>query len=158
MGIVKLDDAVKSLREERRIANQIKRDQNFVGCKVGNLEALGLDDETNSALTQSLKDGVDPAQLKYFKQANKDALSESIKEYDVDQHMQDAASELGVTIGQNEPQARPTKEEIQQLMDAKKTEMDAVLASSRSKGAVQNAYEGVGNYLWGGPQMRGHIK
>ncbi len=117
----------KSLREERRIAEQIKKDQNFVGDKVGNLEALGLDDETNSALTQSLKDGVDPAQLKYFKQANKDALSESIKEYDVNQHMQDAASELGVTIEQNEPQVRPTKENI-------------------------------GNILWGGPQMRGHIK
>ena len=117
----------KALREERRIAEQIKKDQNFVGDKVGNLEALGLNDETNSSLTQSLKDGVDPAQLKYFKQANKDALSESIKEYDVNQHMQDAASELGVTIEQNEPQVRPTKESI-------------------------------GNILWGGPQMRGHIK
>jgi hypothetical protein len=98
---------VQALREERKIAEQIKKDQKFVGDKVGNLEALGLDDETTSSLTQSLKDGVDPAQLKYFKQVNKDALSEPIKEYDAYQHMQDAGSELGVTIERNAPQVQP---------------------------------------------------
>tara|TARA_R110002126_G_scaffold220278_1_gene365644 strand:- start:32 stop:403 length:372 start_codon:yes stop_codon:yes gene_type:complete len=109
---------------------------------VGNIGALDVDDQTKSAIKKSLVKGVDPAQLKYFKEENKDALSQARLP-----PPPPVVEDTG-----------PTEEEIQQLMDAKQAEMDAVLASSRSKGAVQNAYEGVGNYLWGGPQMRGHIK
>lgn len=107
---------VQALQEERRIAEQIKKDQNFIGDKVGNIGALDVDDQTKSAIKKSLIEGVDPAQLKYFKQANKDALSEPIKEYDVYQHMQDAGSELGITVEQNAPQVRPTKEWIGNIL------------------------------------------
>ena len=109
---------------------------------VGNIGALDVDDQTKSAIKKSLVKGVDPAQLKYFKEENKDALSQAPPP-----PPPPVVEDTG-----------PTEEEIQQLMDDKKAEMDAVLASNRSKGAVQNLYEGVGNYLWGGPQMRGHIK
>jgi hypothetical protein len=110
---------------------------------IGNLGALDVDDQTKSAIKRSLVEGVDPAQLKYFKEENKDALSQAPPPPPPPPVVEDTST---------------TEEEIQQFMDDKKAEMDAVLASSRSKGAVQNAYEGVGNYLWGGPQMRGHIK
>ena len=110
---------------------------------VGNIGALDVDDQTKSAIKRSLVEGGDPAQLKYFKEENKDALSQAPPPPPPPPVVEDTST---------------TEEEIQQFMDDKKAEMDAVLASSRSKGAVQNAYEGVGNYLWGGPQMRGHIK
>ena len=109
---------------------------------VGNLGALDVDDQTKSAIKKSLLKGVDPAQLKYFKEENKDALSQAPPP-----PPPPVVEDTG-----------PTEEEIQQFMDDKKAEFDATLAASQSKGAVQNAYEGVGNYLWGGPQMRGHIK
>ena len=116
--------------------------QSRADISVGNIGALDVDAQTKSAIKKSLIKGVDPAQLKYFKEENKDALSQAPPP-----PPPPVVEDTG-----------PTEEEIQQLMDAKQAEMDAVLASSRSKGAVQNAYEGVGNYLWGGPQMRGHIK
>ncbi len=109
---------------------------------VGNIGALDVDAQTKSAIKKSLVKGVDPAQLKYFKEENKDALSQAPPP-----PPPPVVEDTG-----------PTEEEIQQFMDAKQAEFDAVLASSRSKGAVQNVYEGVGNYLWGNPQMRGHIK
>ena len=109
---------------------------------IGNLGALDVDDQTKSAIKKSLVEGVDPAQLKYFKEENKDALSQAPPP------PPPVVEDTG-----------PTEEEIQRLeMEAKKAEIDAAIASSRSKGVVQNVYEGVGNYLWGGPQMRGHIK
>ncbi len=110
---------------------------------IGNLGALDVDDQTKSAIKKSLVKGVDPAQLKYFKEENKDALSQAPPPPPPPPVVEDTS---------------PTEEEIQQWMDDKKAEFDATLAASQSKGAVQNAYEGVGNYLWGGPQMRGHIK
>jgi len=116
--------------------------QSRADLSVGNIGALDVDAQTKSAIKKSLLKGVDPAQLKYFKEENKDALSQARLP-----PPPPVVEDTG-----------PTEEEIQQFMDDKKAEMDAVLASSRSKGAVQNVYEGVGNYLWGGPQMRGHIK
>lgn len=110
---------------------------------VGNIGALDVDDQTKSAIKKSLIKGVDPAQLKYFKEENKDALSQAPPPPPPPPVVEDTS---------------PTEEEIQQWMDDKKAEFDATLAASQSKGAVQNVYEGVGNYLWGGPQMRGHIK
>ena len=113
--------------------------QSRADLSVGNIGALDVDAQTKSAIKKSLLKGVDPAQLKYFKEENKDALSQAPPPPVVED-------------------TGPTEEEIQQFMDDKKAEFDATLAASQSKGAVQNAYEGVGNYLWGGPQMRGHIK
>ena len=110
---------------------------------VGNIGALDVDDQTKSAIKKSLIKGVDPAQLKYFKEENKDALSQAPPPPPPPPVVEDTS---------------PTEEEIQQWMDDKKAEFDATLAASQSKGAVQNVYEGVGNFLWGGPQMRGHIK
>jgi hypothetical protein len=110
---------------------------------IGNLGALDVDDQTKSAVRKSLLKGVDPAQLKYFKEENKDALSQAPPP-----PPPPVVEDTG-----------PTEEEIQRLeMEAKKAEIDAAMASVRSKCVVQNVYEGVGNYLWGGPQMRGHIK
>ena len=116
--------------------------QSRADLSVGNIGALDVDDQTKSAIKKSLLKGVDPAQLKYFKEENKDALSQAPPP-----PPPPVVEDTG-----------PTEEEIQQFMDDKKAEFDATLAASQSKGAVQNAYEGVGNYLWGGPQMRGHIK
>jgi|VirMetMinimDraft_7_1064189.scaffolds.fasta_scaffold12978_2 hypothetical protein len=116
--------------------------QSRADLSVGNIGALDVDAQTKSAIKKSLLKGVDPAQLKYFKEENKDALSQAPPP-----PPPPVVEDTG-----------PTEEEIQQFMDDKKAEFDATLAASQSKGAVQNAYEGVGNYLWGGPQMRGHIK
>lgn len=116
--------------------------QSRADLSVGNIGALDVDAQTKSAIKKSLLKGVDPAQLKYFKEENKDALSQARLP-----PPPPVVEDTG-----------PTEEEIQQFMDDKKAEFDATLAASQSKGAVQNAYEGVGNYLWGGPQMRGHIK
>ena len=110
---------------------------------VGNIGALDVDDQTKSAIKKSLIQGVDPAQLKYFKQENKDALSQARLPPPPPPVVEDTG---------------PTEEEIQQLVDDKKAYIDAAIASSQSKGAVQNVYESVGDYLWGGPNMRGHIK
>ena len=117
--------------------------QSRADLSVGNIGALDVDAQTKSAIKKSLLKGVDPAQLKYFKEENKDALSQAPPPPPPPPVVEDTG---------------PTEEEIQQFMDDKKAEFDATLAASQSKGAVQNAYEGVGNYLWGGPQMRGHIK
>jgi len=110
---------------------------------VGNIGALDVDDQTKSAIKKSLVKGVDPAQLKYFKKENKDALSQAPPPPPPPPVVEDTG---------------PNEEEIQQLIDANQAQFDASLAASQSKGVVQNVYEGVGNYLWGGPQMRGHIK
>lgn len=126
---------MENIATERPGANQ------YLG--VGNLGALDVDDQTRSGIKIALKKGVDPAQLKYFKQANKDALSQALPPPPPPPVVEDTG---------------PTEEEIQQLAAANKASIDAAIASSQSKGAVQNAYEGIGNYLWGGPQMRGHIK
>jgi len=117
--------------------------QSRADLSVGNIGALDVDAQTKSAIKKSLLKGVDPAKLKYFKEENKDALSQAPPPPPPPPVVEDTG---------------PTEEEIQQFMDDKKAEFDATLAASQSKGAVQNAYEGVGNYLWGGPQMRGHIK
>lgn len=110
---------------------------------VGNIGALDVDDQTKSAIKKSLIKGVDPAQLKYFKEENKDALS------------QDRLPPPPPVV----EDTGPTAEEIQQAyIDNHLAGVDASLAASRSKGAVQNVYEGVGDLLWGSPQMRGHIK
>ena len=111
---------------------------------VGNIGALDVDDQTKSAIKRSLVEGVDPAQLKYFKEENKDALSQAPPPPPPPPVVEDTGS--------------TAEEIIQANIDNHLAGVDATLASSRSKGAVQNAYEGVGNYLWGGPQMRGHIK
>ena len=109
---------------------------------VGNLGALDVDDQTKSAIKKSLVKGVDPAQLKYFKEENKNALSQAPPP------PPPVVEDTGSTA----------EEIIQANIDNHLAGVDATLAASQSKGAVQNAYEGVGNYLWGGPQMRGHIK
>jgi len=120
---------------QSRIAKQLEG--------VGNIGALDVDDQTKSAIKKSLVKGVDPAQLKYFKEENKDALSQATPP-----PPPPVVEDTG-----------PTAEEIgQAYLDNHLASVDASLAASRSKGAVQNAYEGIGNYLWGGPQMRGHIK
>ena len=116
--------------------------QSRADLSVGNIGALDVDAQTKSAIKKSLLKGVDPAQLKYFKEENKDALSQAPPP-----PPPPVVEDTG-----------PTEEEIQQFMDDKKAEFDATLAASQSKGAVQNVYEGVGNFLWGSPQMRGHIK
>jgi len=116
--------------------------QSRADLSVGNIGALDVDAQTKSAIKKSLLKGVDPAQLKYFKEENKDALSQAPPP-----PPPPVVEDTG-----------PTEEEIQQFMDDKQAELDATLAASQSKGAVQNVYEGVGNFLWGSPQMRGHIK
>jgi hypothetical protein len=108
---------------------------------IGNIGALDVDDQTKSAIKKSLIKGVDPAQLKYFKQVNKDALSQALP----------PPPPPPTAVESVEPTA-------DEVMQQQKALMDAALASSQSKGVVQNAYESVGNYLWGSPQMRGHIK
>ena len=106
-----------------------------------NLEALGLEDEVRRDVKKALAFGnVDPAQLEYFKRANKEALSQPPTQL--------PPPPPPTAIESVEPTA---EEEAQQAAER----------ISASTGITPSYISGpsmIGERLWGTPKMRGHIK
>lgn len=107
-----------------------------------NFEALGLEGEARRDVKKALTFGnVDPAQIEYFKRANKEALSQPPTQLPPPPPPPTAIESV-----------EPTAEEEAQQAAERIYEITGIKPSYISGPSM------IGERLWGTPKMRGHIK